>query len=216
MGKKPKKRTLRRHVINDPTLPLLAGIELVQPQPPKPVTAARQRAWQRDRAAWLADEKARAAARRAERAVRLASRPATMQDARYRLPAGLAAWVRTLWQPANVRHHDTHTTGIESIIEHHGVEDAILAAYMEGCRQGYIEGRVADIEPKRERSRKANAARRQKHNLDERDAKIVEKHRRLRAVPLSASETEFRLAEEYGLSDKMIRIIIGKARKAAR
>jgi hypothetical protein len=69
MGKKPKKRTPRRHVINDPTLPLLAGVELVQPQPPKPVTAARQRAWQRDRAAWLADEKARAAARRAERAV---------------------------------------------------------------------------------------------------------------------------------------------------
>ena len=135
-----------------------------------------------------------------------------MRSRSYRLPPDVEAFLSKL--------HDNplrfaSINGVHGISAHEAAA-MIEAAYLRGCTEGYIEGRVADIEPKRERSRKANAARRQKHNLDARDAEIVEKHRRLRAVPLSAGETEFRLAEEYGLSDKMIRIIIGKARKAAR
>jgi hypothetical protein len=160
----------------------------------------------------LGQFKAREAAAKARHQERLFRRPVEMQSRSYRLPPDVEAFLSRL------HNNPLRFASIDGV---HGVsaDEAaamIEAAYLRGCTEGYIEGRVADIEPKRERSRKANAARRQKHNLDERDAEIVEKHRRLRAVPLSASETEFRLAEEYGLSDKMIRIIIGKARKAAR
>jgi hypothetical protein len=215
MAKKRAKRTkARREIINDPALPLLSGVEAVTPVPSQPLLATRQRAWNRERAAWQAEQRALAAARMANDSARLAGRPSPMKDTRYRLPAAVASWLRrTVWAPWYVPHHDCSTVGIDDITKHHGIDDAMLAAFMEGCRQGYIEGRAADIEPKRERSRKANAARREKHNLDDRDAEIVEKYRRLRAVPLSAGEAQFRLADEYGLSDKMIRIIIGKANR---
>ena len=215
--KKGKRSKARREIINDPALPLLAGIEAVTPLPSQPLSPARQRAWNLERASWQAEQRVLAAARWANDSARLAGRPSPMKDTRYRLPAAVASWLRrTVWEPWHVPHHDCMTFGIDEITKHHGIDDAVLAAFMEGCRQGYIEGRAADIEPKRERSRKANAARREKHNLDDRDAEIVAKYQRLRAVPLTAGEAQFRLAEEYGLSDKMIRIIIGKARKAAR
>ena len=163
-------------------------------------------------------------AKRVAYQARMDRRPLEMRRCDYRMPPDVLAFLQRRYS------NDAESAADGKVMEALGydtdsdlyrvlvdvIRDATRHSYDAGCTEGYIEGKVADIEPKRERSRKANAARRQKHNLDERDAEIVEKHRRLRAVPLSASETEFRLAEEYGLSDKMIRIIIGKARKSGR
>jgi hypothetical protein len=204
-----KPRAARPEIIRDPALPLLSGVQADTPRQPKPLSLARRKAWQRDRAAWIETQRAAATARRAARAQRMAQRPAAMRDAGFRLPADVAAFLRSLFQPGHVQ----LPAGRDLIVDTLTMHDELQAAYMEGCRQGYIEGLVVDIEPKRERSRKANAARRQKHGLDERDAEIVAKYRRLRAVPLKAGESQFRLSEEYGLSDKMIRVILTKANR---
>lgn len=216
MAKKPTKRTKpRREIITDAALPLLAGIEAVPPAPFKPLPPAKQRAWNRERERWKESQRVAATQRAAIDSARLQSRPSPIRDTRYKLPADVAKWLRrVVWQPWHVPHYSCSAVGVDEIVRSMGIEDALLSAFMEGCRQGYIEGKAADIEPKRDRSRKANAARRAKHNLDSRDAEIVEKYHRLRAVPLSAGDAQFRLADEYGLSDKMIRIIIGKSNRA--
>jgi hypothetical protein len=51
--------------------------------------------------------------------------------------------------------------------------------------------------------------------LDQRDALIVTEFTAYRPM-MGATEAQLRLAEKYDLSDKMIRNIITKARKAAR
>lgn len=210
----------RRIVVKDPALPLLNGIELVAPPPYKPLPPARQRAWERDKAAWLAAERARSRARAQEHAARLARRPAAMQR-RYRLPPDVAAFLTRLRLEWESRHGLTGQPGLPPISAA-AASDLIEAAYMEGCRQGFIEGRVLDLEPKRQRSAKANAAKRQKpreHNgmrytLDQRDAAIVAEYAVLRPM-VGAGEAQYRLAEKYDLTDKMIRIIVGKARRGA-
>lgn len=221
MGKSKRKAHRRRSVVNDPALPLLNGIELVAPLPFKPLSPARQRAWQRDKAAWLAAERERSRARAQEHAARLARRPASMQG-RYRLPPDVAAFLTRLRDVWRMEHGPTGQPG-EPPVPAAAVSDLIEAAYMEGCRQGFIEGRVLDLEPKRQRSAKANAAKRQKpreHNgmrytLDQRDAAIVAEYAVLRPM-VGAGEAQYRLAEKYDLTDKMIRIIVGKANRAAR
>ena len=51
--------------------------------------------------------------------------------------------------------------------------------------------------------------------LDQRDAAIVAEFAAYRPM-VGATDAQLRLAEKYDLSDKMIRIIITKARKASR
>lgn len=161
--------------------------------------------------------KLREAARAEEHRQRLARRPARMRSLAYRLPDDVEAFLQRLFSNPL-----TWSDQRESI----AVDDAhqmIEEAYAEGCRQGFIEGRIVDLEPKRERSQKANAAKRQKpreHNgmrytLDQRDAAIVAEYAVLRPM-VGATEAQLRLADKYDLTDKMIRIIISKARKAAR
>jgi hypothetical protein len=170
-------------------------------------------------------------ARQEAEAARLARRPATMQQPSYRLPADLQAWLRKrlpIYIEAEAEAAVLDAIGCpDDPRVHRAIHDAIAdacdAAYRRGCIEGFIEGRVLDLEPKRERSQKANAAKRQKpreHNgmrftLDQRDAAIVAEHAVLRPM-VGATEAQLRLAEKYDLTDKMIRIIIGKARKAAR
>jgi len=131
---------------------------------------------------------------------------------RYQLPRELQSFLDRLYVEPDLWRYQRDG----SPIPREEVAELLQQAYVQGCTQGYIEGRVVDLEPKRERSRKANAARREKHNLDQRDAEIVEKFRRLRAEAISAGDAQARLAIQHGLTDKMIRIIIGKANKAAR
>jgi hypothetical protein len=215
--KRAKQSKARREIINDPSMPLLAGIEAAPLPAFKPLPPHKQRAWNRERERWRVEQQAAAAKRAAADAARLQSRPSPIRDTRYQLPEDVAKWLRrVVWAPHDVRHYSCVASGLEEIASTFGIEEAFLSAFMEGCRQGYIEGKAADIEPKRQRSRKANAARRQKHNLDERDREIVEKFYRLRAVPLTAGEAQFRLADEYGLSDKQIRNVLTNARKSGR
>ena len=159
----------------------------------------------------------REAARAEEHRQRVARRPAGMRSRAYRLPDDVTAFLHRLFEnPLKWNDQREQITVADA-------HDMIAQAYAEGCRQGFIEGRVVDLEPKRERSKKANAAKRQKpreHNgmrytLDQRDAAIVAEHAVLRPM-VGATEAQLRLAEKYDLTDKMIRIIIGKARKAVR
>jgi hypothetical protein len=170
-------------------------------------------------------------ARQDAESVRLARRPAAMQQPSYKLPADLQAWLRKrlpIYIEAEAEAAVLDAIGCpddprEQQAIHFAIADACDAAYRRGCIEGFIEGRVLDLEPKRERSQKANAAKRQKpreHNgmhftLDQRDAAIVAEYTLLRPM-VGATEAQLRLADKHDLSDKMIRIIIGKARKAAR
>jgi len=154
--------------------------------------------------------------RRAAFRERLARSPVEMQRREYRLPGDVAAFLDRLFLNPLTWHDQRQQV---SVAEAHEMIDA---AYMEGCRQGFIEGRVLDLEPKRQRSAKANAAKRQKpreHNgmrytLDQRDAAIVAEYAVLRPM-VGATEAQYRLAQKYDLSDKMVRIIVSKAKRAA-
>lgn len=217
--KSKSKARPRRVVVNDPTLPLLNGIEMVAPRPFKPQSRARQRAWQREKAVWRAAQRELVKASAAAHAARLARRPAAMQW-RYQLPRDVQQFVERLYEEWRVYHGPIR---VDPPVPAAAVIDLIEAAYMEGCRQGFIEGRVLDLEPKRQRSAKALAAKRQKpreHNgmrytLDQRDAAIVAEYAVLRPM-VGATEAQYRLGEKYGRTDKMIRIIVGKANRATR
>jgi hypothetical protein len=159
--------------------------------------------------------------RDADQAARLAQRPTGMQGSDYRLPADVESFVRSLFRPHEIRAAGYFSVGLDVVADDHGIEHAYLSAYMEGCRQGYIEGKVADLEPKRQRSRKANAAKRQKRQdcggqmmtLDERDAAIVAEYPTLRKM-LGSIEAQLRLAEKYGLSSReQVGNIIRKAKQ---
>lgn len=221
MSKSKSKPRPRRVIVNDPTLPLLNGIELVAPPPFKPLSAARQRAWQREKAARQAADRERSRVKDKEHAARLARRPAAMQG-RYQLPRDVQNFVARLYGEWRFYHGPIGQQG-EPSIPADAVSELMEAAYMEGCRQGFIEGRVLDLEPKRQRSARANAAKRKKprqHNgmtytLDERDAAIVAEYAVLRPM-VGATEAQYRLAQKHDLSDKMVRIIVSKARRAAR
>jgi hypothetical protein len=210
-------RKRKADIIDDPAMPLLRGIGTTAPKPPKPMSAARRRAYEREKADMRKTMLERAAVRRAERLSRLARRPAEMQAAGYRLPADVAAFLKTMFHPGDVRMAD----GSDFIVDVMNLHAELEAAYMEGCRQGYIEGKVADLEPKRQRSRKANAAKRHKRQdcggqmmtLDERDAAIVAEYPTLRKM-LGSIEAQLRLADKYGLTSReQVGNIIRKAKQ---
>lgn len=204
MGKSKRKAHRRRSVVNDPALPLLNGIELVAPLPFKPLSPARQRAWQRDKAAWLAAERERSRARAQEHAGRLARRPASMQG-RYRLPPDVAAFLTRLFHVWRMDYALVEQPG-KAPVSADAVSDLIEAAYMEGCRQGYIEGFVVRREPDRTRSIKGNAGKRKAPvpvgdrtmPRDQRDAEMVAEYGRLLQLPMKHTPACQRLAERYG------------------
>lgn len=208
-------------IIDDPAMPLFQGIEAVAPKPPKRQTVAEREAWQQTKNVWRQRERKYAAERAAAKAERLAQRPATMQGNDYRLPPSVESFVRALFVPDDIYAYGYPSRGLDKVAECHGIEYAYLSAYMEGCRQGYIEGKVADLEPKRERSRKANAAKRHRRQdcgghmmtLDERDAAIVVEYPTLRDM-LGSIESQLRLAEKYGLTSReQVGNVIRKAKQ---
>lgn len=214
-------RKTKANIIDDPAMPLLQGIEAAAPKRPKRQTAAEREAWQQTKNRWRQRERKYAAARAAAQAARLAQRPPTMQGNDYRLPPDVESFVRSIFRPHDIRAAGYCSVGLDQVADDHGIEHAYLSAYMEGCRQGYIEGRVADLEPKRERSRKANAAKRQRPQdcgghmmtLDQRDAAIVAEYPTLRAM-LGSIEAQLRLAEKYGLSSReQVANVIRKAKR---
>ncbi len=96
-------------------------------------------------------------------------------------------------------------------------------AFRRGAAEGFIEGRMHEVERHRQTSSTMNAAKRKKpreHDgktltLDQRDQAIVAEYPLLRTM-MSADDAQYRLAQKYGLGDRQIRNILGAANKAAR
>jgi len=123
-----------------------------------------------------------------------------MQRDGYVLPTDVAAFLKRL--------HD-NPLAWRMQPQHVPLDDAremIEAAYMEGCRQGYIEGFVVRREPDLTRSIKANAGKRKAAvpvgnrtmPRDQRDAEMVAEYGRLLQLPMKHTPACQRLAERYG------------------
>jgi hypothetical protein len=232
MKKKPSKskaerrpaRKPARRVVEEFQLDIFGGRTLVARRPtPTKAEQAASAEFLREAHEYFASEefrqfKAREAAAKAQHRERLEYRPAKMRARNYRLPDDVRRFLDRLYRQPDFWPHDQPQT--MSTAE---IEELLREVYVQGCTQGYIEGRVVDLEPRRKRAAAANAAKRRKpreHNgmrftLDQRDAAIVAEFTAYRPM-MGATEAQLRLAEKYDLSDKMIRIIIGKARKASR
>ena len=83
----------------------------------------------------------------------------------------------------------------------------LQAAYMEGCRQGYIEGFVMRRTPDKKRSKAGNDSKRgvlvplpdgRTMTRDERDAEMVAECERLLQLPMKPTPAYERLAGKYG------------------
>lgn len=216
MSKSKAKVPRRRVIVNDPKLPLLHGVELVTPPPSKPLSKARQRKWNRDKAAWKAAAIERATAARAAHAARLAGRPKQFTTG-FTLPDDVRRFLMRLF---DVGMYDVPTFDKPMDRASHvfDVLQRLEAAYLQGCTQGYIEGRTANIEPRRKASRRALDAKRRKPReyagdvmtMAERDRRIVAEYRDLCGM-MNALQARERLADKYECDP---RTIFNVARKA--
>lgn len=225
MAKKPKAAAKRRPAARrgkpmaDPTSGQLlmfnpaTGAATPAAQSPELSPAARRRVAQRDRERKQASRE-RYAARRAARISWQKGRESATRSRGYKLPNEVVPFLAGLHVPPSFYADQRHIDIDEAV-------EIAAAAYMEGCSQGYIEGRVADLESKRKRSTDMLAAKRGKiqdcgghvMTLDERDAAIVAEYPTLRAM-LGSIEAQLRLAGKYGLSSReQVANIIRKAKR---
>jgi len=93
------------------------------------------------------------------------------------------------------------------------VVEAARKAFIEGATQGFIEGFVARLERDRIVSRKRNQRKREKNDMDARDAAIVAEFPILRGM-LGSTEAQYRLASKHGLSRERIGQILRGAKLA--
>ena len=165
MAKKPAKRSkAKRRMIRTYQLDIFGGKKLVGVRP-APSRAERETQLakdvesEREWAAYFASDEyreiqAREAAARAQHRERLAARPADMRRRPYRLPADVHAFL------ARLHNNPLRFASIDGLhaISTDEAAGMIEAAYLRGCTEGYIEGRVADRQPRVARSKKANDA----------------------------------------------------------
>jgi hypothetical protein len=163
-------------------------------------------------------------------AARLNRRPKAMRQSDYKLPDDVRAFLlkryavdlesEAEWEIMQAAGWPDDNARLHRKV-HDILAIAIHAAYMHGCVEGYIEGRVADLEPKRERSREMTQAKRRKRKhcggqmmtKDERDAAIVAEFPTLRKM-LGSIDAQLRLAEKYGLTSReQIGNVIRKAKQ---
>ena len=132
------------------------------------------------------------------------------------LPADIAAFL--------VRQHVPPQLPPELMADTEKLLDIIETAFLQGCWEGYIEGRIADLEPRRQHSRKMTEAKRKqlltiagmKMTMDERNRYIVEEYPKLKDM-LGSLEAQHRLAVKYGLeSREHISRILAADRKRGR
>jgi hypothetical protein len=158
----------------------------------RPMTAGERMA---EKARMLAIKK-RYAAHRELHLKRLARRPVDMQRDGYELPNDVAAFLQRLhrdpWFHPDVQH--------VSIAE---AEERIEAAYMDGCRQGFIEGFLYGEDKarpgalkNRERLRELNFKKLERLQLADRNAKIVAAFHRLESELPVKDDRYQRLADE--------------------
>ncbi len=204
--RRPARKLARREIVDDPSTPLFNGVALESfPRPFKPLSAARQRAWRREKEGWMAEQRSLAAAREAEHDARLATRPASMQG-RYQLPPDVRRFVSRVYGEWRLYHgpvgrHDEPPLPVDA------VSHLMEAAYMEGCRQGFIEGFVERRMPDKKRSDTGNAAKRKtlvelpdgrRMTRDERDTLMVAEYQSLLTLKWKPTPAMERLAEKYG------------------
>jgi hypothetical protein len=166
-------------------------------EPPSPPPTAEEIAARRER---VRQRLARDEAKREAFWARLARRPVEMQRDGYVLPADVAAFLKRL--------HDEPTFYYDEVqISTDQAKELVAAAYMEGCRQGFIEGFVERRMPDKKRSDTGNAAKRRtlvqlpdgrRMTRDERDALMVAEHESLLALKVKPTPAMERLAEKYG------------------
>jgi hypothetical protein len=162
------------------------------PRPPQPPPTPEQIAAKRER---IRQRDARDAERRAAFRARVARRPVDMQRDGYTLPADVAAFLRRLHEREPFYWKQEHITVAEA-------RDLIEAAYMEGCRQGFIEGFLYGEDKARPGALK-NRERLVQQNLDklerlgiaDRNAVIVAEFHRLERELPGKEERYQRLAD---------------------
>lgn len=218
---KSKAKRSRAKAVRIPRDPGTGQQFLFDPQTGEPTRRYRQR---KPTPAEIAAERSRRVASRkryeSQRAAfraRLGRRPVEMQHDGYTLPADVAAFLQRF-------HHEPRFYSGEVQISVEQARRLAEAAYMDGCRQGYIEGFVVRRMPDKKRSANANAGKRRvlvtlpdgtAMTRDERDAAIVAEYPLLTTL-MDAGAAQFRLAEKNGISDKQIRNILTAANKAKR
>jgi hypothetical protein len=180
------------------------------PQSPgsPPVTTPEQIAARRER---VRQRQARDEARRAQHEARLARRPVEMQRDGYVLPTDVAVFLRRLYR------QPTFYSGEVQISTTRALE-LVAAAYMEGCRQGFIEGFLYGEDKarpgalkNRERLRQQNLEKLERLGIADRNAEIVaEFHRMERDLPGKEQRYE-ELAARHELTTRQIGTIIRKA-----
>jgi hypothetical protein len=90
------------------------------------------------------------------------------------------------------------------------VEELLREVYVQGCTQGFIEGRVQGMERDRLVSQKRNQRKRQKNSLDDRDAAIAAEYVQLCSImPVGAARE--RLAAKYECDPRTIYNVARKA-----
>jgi hypothetical protein len=156
---------------------------------------------------------AEAKGRREAYTAKMNSRPKEMQGADYTLPDDVRLFLRKRY-PAAIE-HDAEWQMMKAVgwpddsrvhvALHDVLADAIHAAYMAGCTEGYIEGVVMRMAPDRKRSATANYGKRKvpvavgkvTMTRDERDALMADEFAKLVTI-MKPTPAYQRLAGKYG------------------
>lgn len=154
------------------------------------------------------------AARRAAFHARLARRPAEMQRSTYRVPDDVAAFLtRLLDDPLKFNDQSESVTVADA-------REKIAEAYMEGCRQGFIEGFLYGEDKarpgalkNRERLRRQNLDKLARLGIEDRNAEIVAAFGQLEREMPGKEERKEKLAADYELTPRQIGNIISKAKR---
>jgi hypothetical protein len=176
--------------------------EPIPERPPQPPPTAEHIAARR-----LARDEAKRVAFRA----RLARRPAEMQRDGYVLPADVAVFLRRLHDEPTFYSDEVQISTARAI-------ELVAAAYMEGCREGFIEGFLYGEDKarpgalkNRERLRQQNLEKLERLGIADRNAEIVAKfHQMERDLPGKEQRYE-ELAARHELTTRQIGTIIRKA-----
>lgn len=219
MSKKPSKAKAKRpraivrpRTLKEFQLDIFGGRKLASRRPaPTKAEQAASAEFQRKAAEYFASEefrqfKARDAAARARHRERIERRPAEMRSRSYRLSTDVITFLLKL-------HRNPLDVGL-SVPEQVPGDDAkklIDDAYMEGCRQGFIEGFLYGEDKarpgalkNRERLRAQNIKKLERLGIADRNAKIVaEFHRLERELPGKEQRKE-KLAADHDLTPKQI------------
>jgi hypothetical protein len=199
-------------------------VRRAEPKSPNPPPTPEESAARRARA--VARE-AEAEARRTAFRSRLARRPVEMRRANYRLPSDVEEFLGRLgWDGFDEMMHVKeikHAAGLGDWEIRDAIEAVMTFAYMEGCRQGFIEGFLYGEDKarpgalkNRERLRQQNLDKLARLGIADRNAEIVAAFGHLeRELPGKEQRYE-KLAADYELTVRQIGTIVRRVSKRRR